>query len=56
MIQRVLNMSNDKKNKIVAKMKRKKFEFNARRHSIEFKNTKTKITRFDLNNCDCHAL
>ena len=54
MIRRVLNTSNHKRNEIVAKMKRKKFKFNARHHNIEFKIAKTKITRFDLNNCDCH--
>ena len=55
MIQRVLNMSNIKKNKIVAKKKRKKFEFNVRHHNIKIKIAKTKITRFNLNNCDYHA-
>ena len=54
MIQYILNISNDKKNEVVAKMKRKKLELNARRHSIEFKITKMKITRFNLNSCNCH--
>ena len=49
-------MSNDKRNKIVTKIERENFEFNTRRHGIEFKIAKTKITRFDLNNCDCHTV
>ena len=55
MIQRVLNTSNDKKNEIVAKKKRKKFKSDARRHSIKIKIVKTKITRFNLNDCDHHV-
>ena len=55
MIRRVLNTSNIKKNEIVAKKKRKKFEFDVRRHNIKIKIAKTKITRFNLNNCDCHV-
>ena len=56
MIRRVLNTSNIRKNEIVAKKRQKKFEFDARRHNIKIKITKTKITRFNLNSCDCHAL
>ena len=56
MIRRVSNTSNIKKNEIVAKKRREKFEFDVRRHSIKIKIAKAKITRFDLNNCDCHAL
>ena len=52
MIRRVLNTSNNKKNEIVAKKRREKFEFNARRHNIKTKIAKTKITRFNLNDCD----
>ena len=55
MIRRVSSTLNIKKNEIVAKKKRKKFEFDVRRHNIKIKIAKTKITRFDLNNCDCHA-
>ena len=55
MIRRVSNTSNIKKNEIVAKKKRKKFEFNVCRHNIKIKIAKTKVTRFDLNNCDCHV-
>ena len=55
MIRRVLNTSNDKKSEIVTKMKQKKFKLNTRRHNIEFKTTKTKITRLDLNNCNCYV-
>ena len=55
MIRRVLNTQNIKKNEIVAKKKRKKFEFNARHHNIKIKIAKTKVTRFNLNNCDCHV-
>ena len=55
MIRRVLNTSNDKKNEIVAKKRRKKFKFNTRRHSIKTKIAKTKITRFNLNDCDHHV-
>ena len=55
MIRRVLSTSNIKKNEIVAKKRRKKFEFNVRRHSIKIKIAKTKITRFNLNNCDYHV-
>ena len=56
MIQWVLNTSNNKKNEIVYKTKRKKFEFNAYCHNIKFEIAKTEITRLDLNNCDCRAL
>ena len=55
MIRRVLNTSNDKKNKIVAKKKQEKFESDARRHSIKIKIAKMKITRFNLNSCDHHV-
>ena len=55
MIRRVLSTSNIRKNETVAKKKRKKFELNVCRHNIKIKIAKTKITRFDLNNCDCHA-
>ena len=55
-IQRVLNTSNIRKNEIVAKKRRKKFKFDVCRHNIKIKIAKTKITRFDLNNCDCHVL
>ena len=54
-IQHVLSTSNIKKNEIVAKKKRKKFKFNVRRYNIKIKITKTKITRFNLNNYDYHA-
>ena len=56
MIQRVSNTSNIRKNKIVAKKKREKFKFNVRHHNIKIKIAKTKITRFNLNNYDCHVL
>ena len=55
MIRRVSSTSNIRKNEIVAKKRRKKFEFDVRRHNIKIKITKTEITRFDLNSCDCHA-
>ena len=55
MIRRVSNTSNIKKNEIIAKKKRKKFKFDARRHNIKIKIAKMKITRFNLNNCDCHV-
>ena len=55
MIQRVSNTSNIKKNEIVAKKRREKFKFNVRRHNIKTKIAKAKITRFSLNNCDCHV-
>ena len=55
MIQRVSNTLNIKKNKIVAKKKRKKFKFNVCRHNIKIKIAKTKITRFNLNNCNYHV-
>ena len=55
MIRRVLSTSNIKKNKIVAKKRRKKLKFNARRYNIKIKIAKAKVTRLDLNNCDCHA-
>ena len=45
-------MSNDKRNEIVAKMRREKFEFNVRHYNIEFEIAKTKITCLNLNNCD----
>ena len=56
MIRRVSNTSNIRKNEIVAKKRREKFEFDARRHNIRIKIAKTKITRFNLNSCDCHVL
>ena len=56
MIRRVSNILNIKKNEIVAKKKREKFEFNVRRHNIKIKIAKTKIMRFNLNNCDYHVL
>ena len=55
MIQRVSNTPNIRKNEIVAKKRREKFESDARRHNIRIKIAKTKITRFDLNSCDCHV-
>ena len=55
-IERISNTQNIKKNEIIAKKKRKKFKFNVRRHSIKIKIAKTKITCFNLNNCDCHVL
>ena len=55
MIRRVLNTLNIRKNEIVAKKKRKKLKFDVRRYNIKIKIAKTKITRFNLNNCDCHA-
>ena len=55
MIRRVSNTSNIKKNEIIVKKKREKFEFDARRHNIKIKIAKTKITRLDLNSCDCHV-
>ena len=55
-IQRVSNTSNIKKKEIVAKKRRKKFEFNICRHNIKIKIAKTKITRFNLNNCDYYVL
>ena len=54
-LQHVLNTLNIRKNEIIAEKKRKKFEFNICYHSIKIKIAKTKITRFKLNNCDCHA-
>ena len=48
-------MSNIRKNETVVKKKRKKFEFNVHRHNIKIKIAKTKITCFNLNNCDYHA-
>ena len=54
MIRQILNILNEKRNEIVTKMKREKFEFNVRRYNIEFEITKTKITRLNLNNCDCY--
>ena len=56
MIRRVSSTSNIKKNEIVAKKRREKLKFDARRHSIKIKIAKTKVMRLDLNNCDCHAL
>ena len=55
MIRRVLSTPNIRKNEIVAKKRREKFEFDARRHNIRIKIAKAKITRLDLNNCDYHA-
>ena len=54
-IRRVLNTSNIRKNKIVAKKRREKFEFNVCYYNIKIKIAKTKITRLNLNSCDCHA-
>ena len=54
-IRRVSNMLNIKKNEIVAKKRREKFEFNVYRYNIKIKIAKTKITRLDLNNCDYHV-
>ena len=54
-IQRVLNILNDKKNEIIARKRREKLKFNVRRHSIKIKIAKTKITRFNLNNCNHHV-
>ena len=54
-IRRVLNMSNIRKNEIVAKKKQEKLEFNVHYHNIKIKITKMKITRFNLNSCDYHA-
>ena len=48
MIRHVLNTSNIKKNEIVAKKRRKKFEFDVRRHNIKIKIAKMKITRLNL--------
>ena len=50
------NTLNIKKNEIVVKKKQKKFKFNVYRHNIKIKIIKTKITRFNLNNCDYHFL
>ena len=55
MIRRVLSTQNIKKNEIVAKKRREKLKFDARRHNIKIKIAKTKITRFNLNNCDYHV-
>ena len=55
MIRRVSNTSNIKKNEIVAKKKREKFESDVRRYNIKIKIAKIKITRFNLNSCDCHV-
>ena len=55
MIRRVLNTLNIRKNEMVAKKRRKKFEFDICCHNIKIKITKTKITRFNLNICDCHV-
>ena len=55
MIRRVSNTSNIKKNEIVAKNKREKLEFDARRYNIKIKIAKTKITRLDLNSCYYHV-
>ena len=56
MIRRVLNTSNIKKNKIVAKKRRKKFKFDIHCYNIKIKIAKTKVTRFNLNSYDCHIL
>ena len=55
MIRRVSNTQNIKKNEIVTKKKREKLKSDVRRHNIKIKIAKTKITRFNLNSCDCHA-
>ena len=55
MIRHVLNTSNIKKNKIVAKKRRKKLKFDVRHHNIKIKIAKTKITRLNLNNYDYHV-
>ena len=54
MIRRVSNTLNIKKNKIIAKKRRKKFKFNVRRHNIKIKIAKMKITCFNLNNYNYH--
>ena len=54
-IRRILNTLNIKKNEIVAKKRREKFKFDVHRHNIKIKIAKTKITRFDLNSCDCYV-
>ena len=54
-IRRVSSTQNIRKNETVTKKRRKKFEFDARRHNIKIKIAKTKITCFDLNNCDRHV-
>ena len=54
-IRRVSSTPNIKKNEIVAKKKRKKFKSDIHRHNIKIKIAKTKITRFDLNNCDYYV-
>ena len=56
MIRRVSNILNVRKNEIVAKKRREKLKFNAHYYKIKTKIAKTKITRFNLNNCDCHVL
>ena len=56
MIRHVSNTSNIRKNEIVAKKKREKFKFDVHRHNIKIKIAKTKITRFNLNNCDYYVL
>ena len=55
MIRRVLNTLNIKKNETIAKKKREKFKFDVRHHNIKIKIAKTKITSFNLNNCDYHV-
>ena len=55
MIQRVLNILNIKKNETVAKKKQEKFKFDVYCYNIKIKIIKTKITRFDLNSCNCHV-
>ena len=55
MIRHVSNTLNIKKNEIVAKKKREKFEFNVHRHNIKIRIAKTKIMCFNLNNCNCHV-
>ena len=55
MIRRVSNTLNIKKNEIVAKKRREKFEFDVRRYNIKIKIVKTKITRLNLNNYDYHV-
>ena len=56
MIRRVQNMSNDKRNEIIAKIKQENFESNTRCHSIEFKIAKIKITCLDLNSYNYYSL
>ena len=51
-IQRVSSTLSIKKYEIVAKKRQKKFKFDVPHYNIKIKIAKTKITRFNLNNCD----